>query len=171
MPAEEATWTADWATRLRARVRDHGAETISDFLKMHPAVPYTEVVKRLAPWVAAMQLSRLQMEEARDQGTLREAAMDSLARNLNELPEGWVADSVTESRAAGAAAHTTTAVEIDGRSPQFRSHLLEVYKALKALQPPVGWRPSGANDPLIQAAFDRGWPKTTPSARGRPKQN
>jgi hypothetical protein len=107
-----------------------------------------------------MQLSRLQMQEAKRDGTLRQAAMDAFARELNwRLPEGWVPDGPAESRAAGAYASTTTLVEIDGESPQFHGQLLEMYQSLKLLQPPIGWRPAGGNDPLIQEAFARGWPE------------
>jgi hypothetical protein len=135
-----------------------GFANVEDFLKQFPAEPYIDVVRRIAPWVAAMQLSRLQMEEAFSTGLMREAAMDSFARNMNSLPNGWVFDSETDSRAAGACANTSTAVVIDGHSPQFRGHILEVYKVLKSLQPPLGWRPSGPDDPLIQKAFSVGWP-------------
>lgn len=158
MQAMNQTWSADWPTRLERLLREQGFESVSGFLERHPAEPYVDVVKRIAPWVAAMQLSRLQMQEAKREGTLREAAMDAFARELNWLPEGWIPDSASESRAAAAYAHASTLVELDGESPQFSGQMSEVYDALKALQPPIGWRPSGPNDPLIQEALARGWP-------------
>jgi len=161
MASKEATWTSDWEGRLRARLADLGYDSICEFLTHTPGEPYTEVVKRIAPWVAVAQLSRLQMQEAKRRGELRAAAMDSLARNLNGyLPDGWVPDSQTESKAAGAAANTSTSLVIEGESPELRAHILEVYRALKSLAPPIGWRPLGANDPRIEEAFARGWPPT-----------
>jgi hypothetical protein len=159
MAENEATWTADWPMRVKRRLREQGFETIKDFLKKHPAVPYVDVVNKIASWVAAMQLSRLQMEEAKEQGKLREAAMDSLARNLNALPNGWVVDSATESQAARAVARTSALIAVDGNSPQYDDQMLIVYNALKELNPSIGWRPSGPDDPLIQKAFGRGWPE------------
>ena len=157
---DEATWTADWPKRVLSRLRIQGFETVRDFLKRYPAKPYTHLVKMIAPWVAAMQLTRLQMEEALREGRLRDAAMDSLTRNLNELPDGWVPDGETESRAAAAAAHSTTLIVIDGRSPKLRSTMLEVYRVLKGMRPPIGWRPAGPDDPLIVEAFEQAWPRS-----------
>jgi hypothetical protein len=160
MTANDSTWDADWQKRIFIHLREKGYETINDFLRHFPAEPYVDVANRIAPWVAAMQLSRLQMQEAKHQGTIRGAAMDSIARNLNwRLPAGWAIDDKSVSEAAGAFANTSTSVVIDGQSAEFKSRIREIYQALKALQPPNGWRPIGANDPLIQEAFERGWPE------------
>jgi hypothetical protein len=161
MVAHDQTWTADWPNRLQGELRKQGFETVNDFLQVHPAEPYIKVVSRIAPWVAAMQLERLQMQESKRQGTVRDAAMDAFVRELNgRLPTGWVPDSATESRAAGAFAAATTLIEINGESPEFRSQMFAMYKTLQELKPPLGWRPSGPNDKLIQEAFAHGWPIT-----------
>lgn len=159
MSASHQTWTTDWPNRLRDELRSKGYESITSFLSQFPAEPYVDVARRIAPWVAGMQVSRLHMQEAKLSGQLRAAAMDALARDLNwRLPDGWVPDSTTESRAAGAAATSTTSVVVDGDAPHFKPRMLEVYKGLKACEPAVGWKPSGPDDPLICDAFARGWP-------------
>ena len=158
MNTSTETWIADWPQRLRSALTDLGFETISSFLNAYPGEPYVQVATRIAPWDAGTQVVRLHMQEARRNGTLRYAAMDSLARNLNwRLPQGWIPDGPTNSEAAGAAANTSTAVEIDGESPQFADQLFQTYRALKALTPPIGWRPAGPDDALIREAFARGW--------------
>lgn len=159
MEEPEQTWTHDWPDRLYRELETKGFESVTKFLHHHPAEPYVDAAKRIAPWVAGMQVSQLHMQEAASAGLLRAAAMDALARDLNwRLPDGWVPDGPTESRAAGAAANTTTSVVEDGAAPNLEAQMFEVYRALKAVNPAAGWKPSGPNDPLIVRAFDEGWP-------------
>ena len=73
---EEKTWTADWPKRLKARLRAIGFETVDDFLRRYPGESSIDVAKRIAPWVAAMQLERLQLLEAKLLGRVRYAAFD-----------------------------------------------------------------------------------------------
>lgn len=168
MIANEQTWEADWPKRLKRELRKRGFETVIDFLKNHPAESYIEIAGRIAPWVVAMQVERLHMQEAKHQGLIRDAAIDAFIRELNgRLPDGWIPDSEVESRAAGAFAGAVTLVELDGESPEFRSQMFAMYHALKEFNPPLGWRPTGPEDKLIQDAFARGWPKDKEEDKGR----
>jgi hypothetical protein len=157
---ETSTWKGNWSQRIHRALRERGFETASEFLERFPGESYLTVVNRIAPWVAAMQLINLQMREARTAGTLRAAAMDGCARNLNDrLPEGWMESSNAESSLAGALAGVSASLTVDAESPELARRLDGVYKALRSLCPPVGWRPSGPDDPIIREAFDRGWPE------------
>lgn len=49
-------------------------------------------------------------------------------------------------------------VQLQFRDPAVESRADAVWNALKALSPPIGWRPSGPNDPIIVQAFEQGWP-------------
>src|SRR5437879_1237618 len=114
MDAPEETWKENWAERILVRLQELGFDSVAAFLAGFPSEPYVDVVKRIAPWVVAMQLSRLQMQEAKHEKRLRKAAMDSLARDLNwRLPNGWELANDTESRAAGAFANTIASVVVD----------------------------------------------------------
>ena len=162
MESEERTWTANWPQRLKAQLRRIGFETVEDFLRRFPGEPSTEVVKRIAPWVAAMQLERLQMQEAKLSGRIREAAIDAFARDLNlRLPGGWSSDDRGLSRAAGAIAHALTLVDLEAEAPEHRGKLFATFDALKKHRPPEGWHPTGPDDPLLQRAFAEGWPEET----------
>lgn len=159
MSLKSSTWTPDWCQRLQEVLRNKGFETLDEFLKRCRGEPYVSVVKRIAPWVVAMQIVRLQMLEAKQSGALREAAMDSLARELKfRLPHGWADDVASESNAAGAFADTGASIVVDGDAKHLEGVMSRVYRAMKSLSPPMGWQPSGPDDPLIREAFNLGWP-------------
>lgn len=85
---------------------------------------------------------------------MRRDARDSLARTIAaEFPDGW-------NMAAGSAARRARAwTQWQARhadAPEDR--LRAVWVALKAATPPCGWRPGDGDDPVIRAAFERGWP-------------
>jgi hypothetical protein len=155
------TWSGNWPQRLQRALRDAGFESASEFLRQFPGESYLTVVNRIAPWVAAAQLINMQMQEARASGTLRQAAMDGCARNLNDrLPDGWMEGGEVESLLASALAGVSASITVDAESPESARRLEGVYKAIKSLSPPVGWHPSGPNDPIICNAFAQGWPET-----------
>ena len=54
-------------------------------------------------------------------------------------------------------------IQLQSHDPTVETRADAVWKRLKGLPPPVGWRPSGANDPVIARAFEEGWP--SPPAR------
>jgi hypothetical protein len=131
MSHSDQTWIGDWRQRIRERIHSLGTERVTDFLERHPAEPYFKVARRLGNDVAAVQLARMQFEEASDRDEVRQVAMDGFSREVVEnLKRGW------------------------GVGPKGDA----VWNSLKEIQPPRGWLPSGPNDPLIQAAFARGWP-------------
>src|SRR2546430_17226787 len=83
-------WHGDWRARVRRTIHEVGCETLAEYLAKHPAEPFISVARRLGEDVAAIQLEHMQLDEARQQGQLRFAAMDSLARQIRRfLPNGW----------------------------------------------------------------------------------
>lgn len=165
MDKPSQTWTGNWSQRIHGALHELGFESATDFLRRFPGESYLTVVDRIAPWVAAMQLINLQMQEARASGTLRDAAMDGCARNLNDrLSDGWTEGSGAETFLAGALAGVSAALTVDAESPESARRLEGVYKALRAVRPPVGWRPSGPDDPIIREAFAQGWPEEVQKA-------
>src|SRR5438132_923877 len=83
-------WSPRWDERLTQRVRSLGYASLAEFLAAMPARPYTEVAAFLGPTVAPIQLVAAQFHEAKSKGSLREAAKDSLCRNIVEqFPDGW----------------------------------------------------------------------------------
>ena len=63
---------------------------MGEYLEKHPAESYVAVAKRLKDDIAAVQLSRMQIEEIRDRRDFRRVAMDILTREISaHLPDGW----------------------------------------------------------------------------------
>jgi hypothetical protein len=157
MDRVKTTWLGDWRQRIRLLVNPHGCTTIADFLSRYPAEPYTKLAGRLGDDVAPIQLSWMQFEEAQEQDCVRGASMDCLARCLaGNVKRGWLNGRHFEFNAAGAYAFWVG--EIKRVRPDLESTAWDVWRELKALNPPQGWLPGGPNDPLIRTAFDRGWP-------------
>lgn len=185
MTVNANTWSADWQQRLRNRLHSLGCESVGEYLEKHPAAPYVAVAKGLGEDVAAMQLSRLQIQEVRDERAFRRVAMDSLAREITaNLPNGWQQSSEppkvaeaeplwkhlsskgsvlteedtrqrVEFQTSGAYAYWV--VLLQKHDPQVEARATAVWNALKALSPPTDWLPKGPDDPLIVRAFDSGW--------------
>ena len=186
MTVNANTWSADWQQRLRNRLHSIGCESVGEYLEKHPAQSYLAVAKALGEDVAAVQLSRMQLQEVRDERSFRRVAMDSLAREISaNLPNGWQLSSErpkldageslwkhlaskgsevseeerkdrVEFQTAGAYAYWVTLLRSYDQSVEPRA--LAVWNALKSLSPPSGWRPVGPDDPLILRAFELGWP-------------
>jgi hypothetical protein len=122
-----------------------------------PGQPYTVLAERLGGDVAALQLEWMQYEEAEAKGSLRDAAMDSLARDLHAyLPNGWRNGAKEDFDTSSAFA--VWATRLEQRSANVKAYANAVWDALEALSPPAGWSPTGPDDPLVKQAFLLGWP-------------
>jgi hypothetical protein len=86
----KSAWHGDWAARIQRRMHEIGCETIADYLARCPGETYISAARGLGDDIAPVQLAHLQLQEAKEQGHLRLAAMDSLTREINEsLVNGW----------------------------------------------------------------------------------
>jgi hypothetical protein len=158
------TWEGDWRARIRERVRNIGFGSVSQFLAAFPTQYYTDVADRLGE-VAAIQLEVVQFDEAESPTSFREACKDSLVRDLNHyLTSGW--EGGTKGNFPSASACATWKGRVGGTSRNVgadpgRERLAKaVWDCLEQLKPPLGWLPKTADDPLIAAALEKGWPKT-----------
>lgn len=169
MESEEAlnnarrTWEGDWRERVLSRMRSYGYQSVADCLSRFPGEPYVDVVKRLGPHIAAIQLECVQFDEAEKQGALREAAIDSLLRDLNwHLKSGWEGGVRGNFNTSGAYVDWLHRLEGSSRNLPPNPELIQrgemVWKALEELRPPRGWLPIGMTDPFIEAAFATAWP-------------
>lgn len=151
------TWSGDWRARVAARVSALVYPSVMAFLESIPAVPYVAAADQLADDVAAIQLERMQFEEALRAGSVRQAAIDSVVRDANyHLPGGWPANPSGHFHVAGVYADWVT--RLMGIQADLEAKGKAVWAALTALSPPAGWLPTRVDDPLIVAAFERGWP-------------
>jgi hypothetical protein len=176
LPSSTANWQKTIATHLQAR----GCKSLLDYLKSNPGKSYLALAQEFGSGVFAMQVIRLAFEEAQLKGQLRWASMDALVRELREaFPNGWgkvykpvYRSLLTEEQQPEKAEQTEEArirfqkakacgawLAMVGQVPTNAwSHLQSVWDALEHLSPPIGWLPKDPDDPLILAAFEKGWP-------------
>jgi hypothetical protein len=151
------TWQGNWRAKILSRIREVGFESVTNYLAKFPAMPYMRVAEKLGEDVAAVQVAQVQFEEAKGMRKIREAAIDSLPRDLNYyLKDGWRHGAKNDFDTSSAFA--VWATRLDQLSLGLKDTVDAVWAALEKLQPSTGWRPGGGNDPLIQKAFDEGWP-------------
>ena len=157
--AKEA-WQPGWQARILYQAKLLGFSSISEFLASHPATPYEDIGTFFQIAVAPIQIVRLQLDEAGWAGSIRPAAMDVLPREINRaFPEGWRNGENPDFRRASAFSAFMTDIVFDAKATkEMEAAAQRVCDELLKLAPPVGWRPSGPNDPLIQQAFSRAWP-------------
>jgi hypothetical protein len=150
-------WSLDWRENVMASVRTAGFARLNDFLASIPCLPYKTVCERLVGDFAPAQIVSLQYREAKELGKVRGAAKDALCRHIcKRLPSGWGVGNNPDFQQASALASWSSELTVTGECSSF-----EVFanKILDDFQAPFGWKPSGPDDPVIEAAFDRLWPK------------
>lgn len=148
----EQVWAADWRERILSRIRSSGFTTATAFLAHYPADSYISAAARLGDDVAALQLEWLQFDEANSEIEIRQAAMDSLVRELNyQLPMGWRHGAKDDFETASA--YADWVVRIEQKQSDLKKKAKGVWESLEKLNPPVGWRPQSPNDRLISDAF------------------
>lgn len=162
MELAEKIWSNDWPSKTLNRVRDKGADNLLDFLSSRPTVPYQRLAKELGPDIAAIQLVRLQFAEAGERHSIRSAVMDAAARLCHQhLKHGWGKGMHLEFNTAGVYADLVSFLEIRENPNELVEKWKAVWEALKNAPPPEAWLPSGPADPVLVAAFDKGWPTRT----------
>lgn len=131
-----------------------GFGSLGAFFDATPGVSYSELAKLLSEKedVAPVQIERLHREVTGDSDeAVRRAALDSVTRFLRgALKKGWGCGRYWQSNVVGALGSWAA---MWGGGPQFQG----VKVALFSLNPPTGWIPEPANDPLLVTAFERGW--------------
>lgn len=172
-PGREQNFTPE---RVSERLCEKGYSSLLDYLEDRQAIPYQELVKEIGPDSIAVGFLRwLHCREAHRAGQIRRAAMDCLAREIAQVG-GWPGVKVFTQPS-----EPVTSMNVDPEDAKklqwkaeviFRNWALDallpygdnitqhaepVWEALEELDPPRGWIPSGADDPLIVAAFDEGW--------------
>jgi hypothetical protein len=156
-----AAWHGNWKSRILARLRTQGYARLTDYLRQQTAVPSIDVAELLGKDdVAALQVEWLAFEEAVEHGEFREAAIDSLLREIAyHLPGGWKKEAKGDFETAGVWAGWITRLE--EYSPTVSPLARAVWNKLLAAQPPAGWKPQSAEDGLIVRAFNEAWPPGT----------
>ena len=157
MNESQHMWDPEWASNINEKINLIGFNSISELLKDMVGQSYAAVAERLGN-TAPIQVIALQFREARINGNLREAAKDSLVRNLVEkLPNGWGIGVDADWKSVLALSSWTSEIEVTGGCEELEPILLSIAQAIRKLPPPEGWCPNSPNDPIIKRVFDSQW--------------
>jgi hypothetical protein len=151
----------DMATIIVQRAKNLGYANVGAFFENNPGIPYGVLLKKISVPVESgrhldipiLVLKMVHRQNAIETGRIREYAIDTMVRSLTEhLGSGWNAGRNSKERRAAAYANWSTV-------PEFNSHFEKVWRALESLNPPDRWRPDAVADPIIERAFEIGWPQ------------
>lgn len=156
MPNIRETWSGDWEKRLSDRLDNLGLPSVAELFSRNPGVTIRSLCDSLGEDVAPVQLTSMFVRESLRAGRLDSCARDLLARRiLLNFPQGWELGERPDSRRAAALgdwiAELTTMV-----GGHLSERLESVCSALREIAP-LGWIPSGGDDPIVRRAFDQGW--------------
>jgi hypothetical protein len=159
MESNVHTWSPDWIRNLTLATQAIGYADVTSLLAAMPGKPYREIAQALGSTFAPIQIIRLQYDEAKRRGMLRDAAKDALTRNLVEaLPAGWGTGENTEWSAILGLSSWSSELQVSGACPELKPVIDEVINTLRRYRIPRGWRPTHPNDPIIAEVFNNAWP-------------
>lgn len=166
--ASLAAWQGDWHARLTDRLRGRGFTSATDYVADRATVSLLVLADELSEGhddVAAEQIRRRLIAEARQGGNIERCARDLLVRSLHEkLPEGWHADwgvdvpgdrTTPIARRAIALGGWTSSISV--HLPEYDDVLMGIALTLRDSSPPAGWLPSSADDPVLLEIFREHW--------------
>jgi hypothetical protein len=164
MALAEKIWSSDWPSRILKRVQETGAKNLLDFFESRPSIPYLKLAKDLGPDVASIQLVRLQFAEAGQQRSIRNVVKDASARLCHQhLKRGWGKGVHLDFNTAAIYAELVSYLKMREDGEHFVEKWNAVWRELMERQPPAGWLPVGPTDPILEAAFENGWPIAPPT--------
>ena len=153
-----AAWQGNWKKRLLDRLQTQGFATLTDYLRQNPTISYLEIADLFGKEdVAAFHVEWLHFEEAVKQAKFRDAAIDSLIREIaHHLPNGWKEEVRGDFDTASVWGDWI--VRLENYASNVRPIASSVWSDLLESEPPVGWKPQGPEDKRITQAFDKNWP-------------
>jgi hypothetical protein len=146
-------WQGDWEKRVYDRVLELDFSSVTAFADSRPTASLKELARELGrdKDVAALQLERLLRREARDTGRVHRFARAALVREVHEyFPQGWMRGETLDFNRASVWAEWVSRL-----GEEHRAAAESVWDRLKQ-HTPVGWLPSGPDDPIILKAFHEG---------------
>jgi hypothetical protein len=152
-----------YESALYDRIRRLGFSSVTEFIEAFPGETYHQLARwRVRPNIMPIFLMEAHAREAVQQGTVRRYAMEVLVRQMRDaLPAGWhhSKDKDLDGKTVSAVATLDVRSQSAGASRSDLQAIDRTWKALLALNPPIGWQPKDSNDPVIQKAFEIGWPE------------
>jgi len=161
-PGHGYAWRGDWKARLRDLVRSRGHSSVSEYVDAHPLRSLLQLADDLGGGdVAAVQLETALIDEARTAGAVARRARDLLARTLATMTDGWPGPAGSRTREQESQAMDALSGWVPHTLPELTTeHVVAFATALlRSTDLPPGWRPTGADDPVVVDLFEHYWPK------------
>lgn len=147
----------DWRGMVRSRCETLGFDSLTSLLEFYSDESYTRLGERLE--TVPVNIYVLQFEEAKNHGRIRDAVKDSFVRHVNGFfPDGWDNSQEAEFKRAGAVSDPVADAKSIARLGEYIDRIRAVANLLFTKRIPDGWRPKNIEDPIIEEAFDNGWP-------------
>jgi hypothetical protein len=149
----------DWTKRFYDLLKGLGFESIHEFLQTCPGLTYFDIANKFNNEIAPIQIKELQIQEAIRSGTVRDAAVDSLTRIMrHHMKKGWRSSQIRKHEGMSVFSTWVQPLQMLAgiNSVDFP---LAVWQALQQEKPPEGWCPVNSSDPILEAAFKKGWPQ------------
>jgi hypothetical protein len=156
-------WQGNWEKRIYGRVFQRDFASLTAFADTRPTVTLEQLARELGPEkdIAPVQVEWLLLDEARKTGRGHRFARPALVRQVHEFfpqgwnradrpspgpssPDEWCRVSVYSTWRGGA-----------GLREEYDAETDRVFDSLERIAP-VGWLPSGPDDPIIVQAFREG---------------
>ena len=154
----ENLWQENWEQTIQDKIEQLGFNTFLDYLLTVPSQPYKNVANLLGINAAPIQLIAVQYDVAKKNGEVREAAMDSLCRNIIErLPNRWNEGDNPEQIQIKALSGWASEIMVTGDLLKLEPILNKVIEVLRLTEIPDEWKPTGIDDPIILNAFNEAW--------------
>lgn len=155
---DESTDDPEYYLKLASELRRLGFRGIMDFAAAYPTASISQLAVRLG--VAPILIHWKFIDEAIQQGQIRQYSKELLVRLLWCAPLGWRTDAASEGQSEillHLAAWESDLHELkqDKIARFIIKHLLDS----RAI--PDGWQPADAGDPVLGAAFEKYWPETS----------
>lgn len=133
-------------------------KTALQLLAEHPDISTIELAEQLSGRVGALGIEMLILEEAEEQGIVRDIAKELLIRSIREnLPHGWIDDGRVHPLCK---ISMWEMIVVNYTKVSNREYYTErILCDLGIENPPRdGWKPEWPNDPRIDELFDKYWP-------------
>ncbi|WP_082207076.1 NUDIX hydrolase [Corallococcus macrosporus] len=143
------SWQGNWKSRLYARVRESGYDSLTAFADARPAVPLVDLAEELGKDdIAGVQVLSGLLAEAEQCNRVTRFVRDVLVRVLSQtLPKGWPSVMDDGTRFQVGKALGSWSAYIPGT---YEERADQVMAALRSNPPPPGWRPLGPDDELLR---------------------
>jgi hypothetical protein len=151
-------WPSNWKSSLDELVASRGFGSVGAYADAYPLVTTWKLANDLDRDVSVKLIEAALIAEARAAHDVERRARDLMARSLAAMPDGWPGPRRTNEQEWPAVAYAAGWLPRDLAEVKM-AHIVGLVTFLLGAELPPGWRPSGADDPVIVEAFRQHWPR------------